>query len=152
MITQELLRSADLFAGLSPEDAVALAVLGREEVFRKGQVVFQEKQAADRIYLVVSGVVEITRGAPRVHRLARLERGEVLGEIGTFDGGPRSATATAAVVPETRLVSWDAAGFRRFLQERPRAAAAVLQVLVRKMSARLRHASEAVHVLLQTLP
>src|SRR5437773_1632858 len=109
MITRDFLKSVELFSALAPADADALAAMAQEEVFQKGQTVFRERDAGGKLYLVVSGVVEITKmsagAAPTP--LARLGRGEILGEIAAFDGGPRSATATAAVVAETRLVSWD---------------------------------------------
>lgn len=154
MITREFLKSLDLFRDLQDGDAASLAGLGREEVFRKGEVVFRERDAANKVYVVMSGVVEVTKGGtgggkPAV--LARLERGEVLGEVAAFDGGPRSATAAAAVVPETRLAVWGIPDFRRFLSERPAAAASVSAALLRKLSARLRQTSEAVHTLLRAI-
>ena len=154
MITKDFLKSVEIFAALGPADADALAVLGREEVYKRGQAVFREREAAEKLYVVVSGVVEVTKSAPgdsRVHRLARLERGEILGEISTFDRGPRSASATAALVPETRLVSWTIAEFQDFLAQRPSAASMIMAALLRKMGQRLRHASEGIHTLLRAL-
>jgi CRP-like cAMP-binding protein len=154
MLTKDFLKSVDLFAALVPEDAEALAALAKEEVFAKGEAVFREREASGRIYVILSGVVEVVKSAPaggRPYRLARLERGETLGEISTFEGGPRSATAQAAVVPETRLASWDSHEFLAFLGSRPRAATAILGQLVRKLGVRLRQTSDAVHTLLRAL-
>jgi CRP-like cAMP-binding protein len=150
MITRDFLRSVELFASLKSEDAEALAVVAKEEVFKKGQTIFREREPGGRIYLVLSGVVEVSKAAAsgKPHAVARLERGEVLGEMAAFDGGPRSATATAAVVPETRLASWDQEDFHGFLSSRPQAATIVLGTLLRKMSRRLRVTSEAVQQLL----
>lgn len=150
MISRDFLRSVELFAALRTEDAEALAALGKEEVFPKGRPIFRERDPGGRIYAVLSGVVELTKSSPggRSHPVARLERGEVLGEMAAFDGGPRSATATAAVVPETRLASWDQEDFHGFLASRPQAATVVLGTLLRKMSRRLRATSEAVRSLL----
>ncbi len=154
MISREFLKGVSLFAALREEEAAELAALGHERVFRKGDVIFREGDAADRLYVVASGVVEVTKASPaggRPLRLARLERGEVLGEIATFDGGPRSATATADVVPETRLAAWEGGEFTRFLAGRPEAAAPILRSMVARMSTRLRQTSEAVHILLRAL-
>lgn len=150
MISRDFLRSVELFAALRTEDAEALAALAKEEVFRKGQTVFRERDPGGKIYVVLSGVIEVSKASPggRAHAVARLERGEVLGEMAAFDGGPRSATATAAVVPETRLASWDQEDFHGFLSSRPQAATLVLGALLRKMSRRLRLTSEAVQSLL----
>ena len=154
MVTRDFLRSVPLFAALNDADADALAAAGREEVFSKGQVVFRERDSGGRLYVVISGVVEISKaavhGGPPVP-LARVERGEILGELGAFDGGPRSATATASLVPETRLATWDVEDFHAFLASRPDAAVQILQRLLRVVASRLRRTSEAVQVLLRSL-
>ena len=153
MITREFLKSVELFSGLSPVDADALASLAQEEVFQKGQTVFRERDPGGKLYLVVSGVVEISKAASGAGplTLARLGRGEVLGEIAAFDGGPRSATAVAGVVAETRLASWDVAAFHRFVAARPQAGLLLLTGLLRKLGARLRQTSEAVQTLVRAL-
>jgi CRP-like cAMP-binding protein len=148
MITRDFLKSVELFSPLSPADADALAALALEEVFQKGQAVFRERDPGGKLYLVLTGVVEVSKsGTP----LARLGRGEILGEIAAFDGGPRSATATAGVVAETRLASWDVAAFQRYLAARPPAALIILSGLLRKLGARLRQTSEAVQTLVRAL-
>ena len=153
MVSRDFLRSVELFASLKDGDAEALAALAKEEVFRKGQAVFRERDPGGKIYVVLSGVIEVTKSSPggRSHAVARLERGEVLGEMAAFDGGPRSAAATAAVVPETRLAAWDQEDFHGFLASRPQAAAPLLGALLRKMSRRLRATSEAVQALLASV-
>ena len=88
MITKDFLKSVEIFAALQAEDLEALASIGSEAVYAKGQPIFREREPAEKLFVVVSGVVEIVKSAPgdaRVHRLARLERGEILGEISAFD-------------------------------------------------------------------
>ena len=154
MLTREFLRTVDLFAPLADKDADALISIGREEIFQKGQVVFREKDAGGKLYLVLSGVVEIAK-APSSSvmptPLARLGRGEIVGEIAAFDGGPRSANATAAVVAETRLFAWDMLDFNRYLSGRPQAALIILSGLLKKLGGRLRKTSEAVQTLVRAL-
>ena len=153
MITRDFLKSVELFSGLSPGDADALASLAQEEVYQKGQAVFRERDPGGKLYLIVSGVVEISKSSPgsAPMGLARLGRGEILGEIAAFDGGPRSASAVAGVVAETRLVSWDIASFQRYLSQRPQAGLLILTGLLRKLGARLRQTSEAVQTLVRAL-
>jgi len=153
MVTRDFLKSVELFSALSPADADALAALAQEEVFQKGQTVFRERDPGGKLYLVLTGVVDVSKagngGAPMA--LARLGRGEILGEIAAFDGGPRSATAVAGVVAETHLASWDVAAFHRYLSARPQAAVLILTGLLRKLGARLRQTSEAVQTLVRAL-
>jgi CRP-like cAMP-binding protein len=154
MITRDFLRAVELFAALGPEDADALAALAREEVFLKGQAVFRERDAAVKIYVITSGVVEIARSAPgdaKLIPLARLGRGEILGEVSAFDGGSRSATASAAVVPETHLIAWDVPAFQAYLAARPKAAHVIMTGILRRLGSRLRQTSEAVHTLVRAL-
>jgi CRP/FNR family transcriptional regulator, cyclic AMP receptor protein len=153
MITRDVLRSVELFSTLSPADADALAKLAREEILLKGEVLFRERDPAGTLYLVMSGTIEISKSSPGGHGapLARLGRGEILGEIAAFDGGPRSATATAGVVAETHVAVWDVAAFHRYLAQRPQAALTILSGLLRKLGARLRQTSEAVQTLVRAL-
>jgi len=154
MLTREFLRTVDLFAPLADRDADALIGIGREEVFQKGQAIFREGDPGSKLYLVLSGVVEIAkagRSGAAPTALGRLGRGEILGEIAAFDGGPRSASGMAAVVQETRLFSWEMTEFNRYLAARPAAALILLSGLLRKLGARLRKTSEAVQTLVRAL-
>ena len=148
MITRDFLKSVELFSTLSPSDADALVQLAQMEVYQKGQTVFRERDAGGKLYLVLSGTVEVSKSSTP---LARLGRGEILGEIAAFDGGPRSATAIAGVVAETRLAAWDVAAFHKYLAARPQAALIILTGLLRKLGARLRQTSEAVQTLVRAL-
>src|SRR5262245_5988270 len=61
-----------------------------------GGVLFREGDVPTTGFLLESGEIEVAiriRGQPIV--LSRLRAGDILGEMGVFDGAPRSATATA---------------------------------------------------------
>ncbi|MBI4665059.1 MAG: protein kinase [Nitrospinae bacterium] len=65
--------------------------------YSAGEVIFQEGEVARDMYLVMSGKVRICRG-PSVEKsvvILTLKRGDIFGEMGIIDGGPRSATAIA---------------------------------------------------------
>jgi hypothetical protein len=60
-------------------------------------VLFREGEPPTTGFLLESGEIEVAiriRGQPIV--LSRLRAGDILGEMGVFDGAPRSATATAS--------------------------------------------------------
>lgn len=154
MLSRDFLRTVELFAPLSDKDADALIGIGREEIYQKGQPVFRERDPGSKLYLVLSGVVEISKSGTSTTppmTLARLGRGEILGEIAAFDGGPRSATAMAAVVQEARVYAWEMVEFNRYLAARPQAALIILSGLLRKLGSRLRKTSEAVQTLVRAL-
>jgi CRP/FNR family transcriptional regulator, cyclic AMP receptor protein len=153
MITRDFLKTVDLFSTLSPADADALALLAREEILLKGEVLFRERDPGGTLYIVISGTIEISKSSPGGPStpIARLGRGEILGEIAAFDGGARSATATAGVVAQTHLAVWDVGAFHRYLSARPQAALIILSGLLRKLGTRLRQTSEAVQTLVRSL-
>jgi CRP-like cAMP-binding protein len=94
-IDPTFLRSSDLFENESEE--VLKAVLAQGEIldFGPGDVVFEQGDEGDRLYIVQSGVLEIltslSDGAEPV-TVAFLGTGEVLGELALLTGSPRTAT------------------------------------------------------------
>jgi CRP-like cAMP-binding protein len=65
--------------------------------FEKDEIIFRQGEPGDKMYIVQTGLVEISRdrdGKPLV--LANLETGDFFGEMALVDNSPRSATARAA--------------------------------------------------------
>lgn len=154
MITREFLREVEIFRGLTDEQTAKLLTLAREETFKKGDAIFREREPGGKVYAVLSGVVEIgrtTKADGRFLRLTRLERGEVFGELVLIDDEPRSATAMAAVCPETHVAVWDTSALRTLLDQDAALANRLLRALVGKLAQRLRVTSDAVMTLLRTL-
>jgi serine/threonine-protein kinase len=67
--------------------------------YKAGEVVFQEGEVARDMYLVMSGQVRVSRGPSpdKSVTIQLLKRGDIFGEMGIIDGGPRSATTIADV-------------------------------------------------------
>jgi len=109
-----------LFAGIPPAlleligSDVPLIHLDAEDV------IFQEEENADCLFLVVEGSVRISkvgRGG-RQETLSLIQPGSFFGETALIDGQPRSARATAA--EPTVLGRIDSALFERILENAPR--------------------------------
>jgi len=102
----------------------ALRGLGRNLatiVLAKGDNLFHQGDAADRIYVVVTGRLEVVlERADGVQHIARVAKGAVIGEIGLIAGGTRSATVRAVTACE--LVSIEAEAFLRLLADYPEVA------------------------------
>jgi signal transduction histidine kinase len=107
------LESCKLFSSLSPEELASLKRVTREATFAGGADIFKEGDAGDVLYVVKSGLVQITAVIADAERqvLSRVPPGEVFGEFAIIDNQPRSATATAEaettlyVVPREDLVA-----------------------------------------------
>lgn len=65
------------------------------QTYRAGHTLFQRGDAADRLYLIQQGEVDLFT-APGNTFLARLKPGDFFGEQAILSGGVRSATAVAA--------------------------------------------------------
>jgi signal transduction histidine kinase len=107
------LESCKLFSSLSPDELASLKRVTREASFAGGADIFKEGDAGDVLYVVKSGLVQITAVIADAERqvLSRVPPGEVFGEFAVIDNQPRSATATAEaettlyVVPREDLVA-----------------------------------------------
>ncbi|HEX6386708.1 MAG TPA: SpoIIE family protein phosphatase [Anaerolineae bacterium] len=99
------------------------------QFYPAGQVIFQEGQPGDVMYVVIDGEVSVTvEGRPIDH----LVPGSVFGEMALVDDRPRSATATAAT--DCNLVVIDHERFASLVQQFPDFALQVMNM----MSFRLR--------------
>lgn len=123
-----------LFSELDPESLHALIGRLRVVVLDQGQILFRQGDPAEALYVVIEGaVVPIAEGAEGEGRrkLAVIERGDFVGEIGLITKQPRNATVAALV--ESRLVAID----RSVLVPLMRRAPSVAQALLRFLRARM---------------
>ncbi|KAB8287987.1 Crp/Fnr family transcriptional regulator [Bifidobacterium ramosum] len=136
-----------LFAQVSPDQAEELLPYLQEATFDKGECIFREGDTDHRMYLLESGKVKLIRTAAdrRVQLLSIHARGEVLGEIPVFDpkGGPRTASAVA-MTDGTRVVGLERDALFAWLDEHPRVAVDMLQVLAARMRSNNEHISDLV--------
>jgi CRP/FNR family transcriptional regulator, cyclic AMP receptor protein len=108
-----------------------------------GTVLFEEGQPGTRMYIVVTGEVEIRRRVGGVDRLiAVLGPGEFFGEMAILNGRPRSARAV--VGSAARLLTIDGTTFEAMLRARPEIALR----LIRSLASRLDSANHHVELLL----
>jgi len=102
-----------------------------------GQVLYREGEAADDIDLVAEGslVVEIRTPAGPALRVRSITTHTVVGEMGFFRSGVRSATILTEG-PAT-LFTLSRASFARLRQERPELASAFYEFLLRTLAERI---------------
>lgn len=104
-----------------------------------GEVLFREGEPPTSGFLLESGEIEVTiaiAGRPIV--LSRLRAGDILGEMGVFDGAPRSATATA--LSDCVLLPID----RNQISERLEKADPIIRALLEGQVRRYRGAIQAI--------
>ena len=120
-------------ASLSADEQDALRSRGTVRSFPRGVALFHERQAADRVVVLLEGCVKLSCLSDEGKEVVLAIRGpgDLLGELSAIDGEPRSATATALEPVEVLAVA--ASDFRRFLEEHPRAAIALIVMLSRRL-------------------
>lgn len=136
----DVVRRAPLFTALDDEAAAALRATMVQVQIAKGQVLFNEGDAGDRLYVVVEGKIKlgIKSGDGRENLLGVLGPGEMFGELSLFDPLPRTATATA--LTDTVLLGLGNKDLDTWLIGRPE----VAKQLLRALAQRLRRTWEAV--------
>jgi CRP/FNR family transcriptional regulator, cyclic AMP receptor protein len=98
MAHEEILARTDFFADALPAALSALAGAGHEQHLIRGDVLFNEGDPPEALYLVLRGRLAIALANPIDRResvVALMEVGDLFGEMGMLDGGPRSAMARA---------------------------------------------------------
>jgi len=96
------LRRLPVFAGLSRRALERVDSLLTTIVFNDGDVLCREGRLGREAFVVISGEVEVSRGADH---LATLGAGAVVGEMALLDRAPRTATVTAAGTVEALVMN-----------------------------------------------
>jgi CRP/FNR family transcriptional regulator, cyclic AMP receptor protein len=93
----EMLSKVNIFSGLQTMYLRRIAGLGLEETHPANGLVFAEGAQGDKVYLILSGSVRISRNVPGMgeEALAVLRAGTYFGEMALIDDFPRSADARA---------------------------------------------------------
>jgi CRP-like cAMP-binding protein len=136
---QELATGALFLPGWTEAELHALFAHGELLSLKAGEALVRRGDQERAIYLVVSGLLEVSSGSQQSQTLGRLMRegpGAVLGEVGLFDGQPRSASVWAAQA--TQLVKIPLAGLQAFCDADPRRGGELYFALGRVLAGRYR--------------
>lgn len=87
-----LLRSSDFFSAVSEETIIDFARLAQEVSLSTDQVLFVKGELGSAMYVVVEGCVRVHIGDVVI---ARLERGQVFGEVAALSAESRTASVIA---------------------------------------------------------
>ena len=89
----DVLKTADLFAGLTQEQVATITDLGERRTHYKHDLIMRAGELGRTLYIVLSGQVEVVSEGPQgTPTLVVLGAGQGFGEMAVLDAGPRSAT------------------------------------------------------------
>jgi HEAT repeat protein len=128
-----LLRRVPLLADLSPADLKRVAAITTEHHFLDGEIIFEQDEPGDEMYVVASGEVRVlVKNEQHENReVARRVAGETVGEMSVISGSVRSATLATA--GDVHLLCLDQKSFEGLLRERPEVSLAVMRMLCERL-------------------
>lgn len=91
------LKSHQFISYFEPEEAAQLCQMATLETFTDQNVIFEEGEIPDCLYLILAGKVELRKrtGTNKYQTIASAWQNDFFGEFGILDGEPRSAQAVA---------------------------------------------------------
>lgn len=90
------LRGVALFSTLSARELKIVGALIHQRSALAGEVIFDEGEEGQAIYIVFSGLVTICHQGATDAPIATVGANGIFGELALIDGGPRSAQARAS--------------------------------------------------------
>jgi len=138
----EELQKSRLFEGLIPEEIEMLAEVTQQRKFDQDEVVFEQGDVGDSLYLLVEGSVEVLhKGSDgNEHLITVLNAPEFFGEMSLIDKEYRSATIRAKT--EAILLCLTNENLHSFARVYKNGFTLVVINIARVMSARLRETNQ----------
>lgn len=145
-LSSRLARLAEisLFNQLTPGELDIIDGLLHHREFLAGEIIFDEGEEGQAIYIVEGGEVSIDHPElGELGHIARLREGEFFGDLALLDNLPRAAQASAHT--PVRLAVFFRADFLALMDTHARIASKIALQMAREMGRRLRlvHSSEA---------
>ena len=136
------LRQLSLFAMLNKRELRIVDGLLHDRRYLKGEIVFDEGDEGQSVYIVISGRILICRqGQPDAGRLALIEPGVVFGELALLDDSPRAAQARAE--EDSVLAALSRGDFESLLEAHATIASKISLQLARQLGRQLRERAAA---------
>ena len=131
----DYLTTVTLFSHLSKKDLRRLANQSRYCSFKFGDIIINEGECDDRLYILISGKVNVYKSyrTKKEKRLRTLDPPAYFGEIALIDDLVRSASVVA--MRDTRTLCLDKMNLDREIERNPIIAKKLLQMLNRRLMA-----------------
>ncbi|HEX7552114.1 MAG TPA: cyclic nucleotide-binding domain-containing protein [Geothrix sp.] len=141
MIDALFLTQSPLFRNLDETERAQILIIGRLRSFKAGEVIFQEGDAGDGLYMVVKGSVRISKqSATGEEALAVLEPPAFFGEMALIDFSARAASAIANEPADLFFIPLQE--LRSLIEVQHKIALKILYALCEVLAQRLRETNE----------
>ena len=132
-MSSDFLRNVWLFTALSEDQLDAISNFTFQTKFAAGDLIVEEGQTGNGLYVIVSGDVEAVKGygTGNARVVNKLAVGEVFGEMALLGEWPRTATVRA--VTDVECLGIDRWVFLSQLERDPQVGIKMLQVLAQRL-------------------
>jgi CRP-like cAMP-binding protein len=135
---RQRLNEVPLFKGLEPREIDSMFDLAEVRELKAGQRLFHEGDAADALWIVLDGDVEISKAADdkKVSVLAEVGPGSAIGELSLFRLSTRHSASVTAICP-VQVLRIPVNSFRKLVSQNDLAALKVVNNIAHQLADRL---------------
>ncbi len=137
-----VLKSVELFEGLSEDELDSVLRICHQRTFKAGDLITEQGHPGDELFVIQDGFVEVLRkdsttdSTPKT--VVNLGRGQIVGEMALVDRGRRSATVRA-ISDETIVQVIQRDDFDRLCDSNHHLGYTVMRNIAADLSFKLRH-------------
>lgn len=126
----ELIRQSELFSDLKDDELKELLDIVELIELRASQVLFEEHQDSDSMYLLLKGdlVATTVSHTGEIKILGYVRAGEIVGEMGLISSQPRALTVSS--LGDSHLIKLTRRVFEQYFQSRPQPLLHILSIVI----------------------
>ena len=122
------LKSVELFSQIPGEELAQIAGIAQEVHLERGELIIQEGEMGDSMFLIIEGEVMVHRLGKE---LTRLGERESFGEMALLDNEPRSATVSA--VSDVTCLKVEREDFYELMSEKVEIGHGIIRMLTQRL-------------------
>ncbi len=126
----QIIQASVLGQDLTEQDAQLLATITHHRKLQAGDILYEEGQQDNNLYVIVSGKVAVGKDeGGRWVDIATLKEGAVAGEMSFVDGNPHTLTLKAIAPTEVLVLNRD--DFEKLVEQSPMTCYHIMRAIVR---------------------